>query len=180
MAVWLLFPGFEKMQHENTFLSGFTDASDGSFEYIIQRMADRVCTCRGTFIFSGSGMLRLPHHPFNRLPDPGAPFPSSLSCLSSVSRRPTLASIVAVRAAPPAPCVTAASCPCWRTASMSPSAICVAKLATLMVGRSASPAPASSSVWQTVGPSREPVSERERAAVCDGQLVRTVSAPVLL
>ncbi|CAG11716.1 unnamed protein product [Tetraodon nigroviridis] len=85
--------------------------------------------------------------------------------------------------APPAPCVTAASCPCWRTASMSPSAICVAKLATLMVWRSASPAPASSTVWQTVGPSRAPVSERERAAVCDGQLcavVRTVSAPVLL
>lgn len=53
---------------------------------------------------------------------------------------------------------------------MSPSAICVAKLATLMAWRSASPAPASSTVWQTVGPHREPVSERERAAVCDGQL----------
>lgn len=67
----------------------------------------------------------------------------------SVSRRPTAASIVVVQAAPPALCVTAASCPCWPTASMSPSVICVAKPATPMVWRSASRAPANSTIWLT-------------------------------
>lgn len=71
---------------------------------------------------------------------------------------------------PPVPCVTAASCQCWLTASMSPSAICVAKPATLMVWRSASPAPAGSTVWRTLGPRSEPVSEQERAAVWAAQL----------
>lgn len=76
MAVWLWrlhFHGFAKMQNENAFLSGLTDASDGSFEYIIQRKAERISTCCRTFIFSGFNMLTLPLHPFKRLPDPSAP-----------------------------------------------------------------------------------------------------------
>lgn len=59
-----------KMQNENAFLSGFTDASDSSFEYIIQRRADRISTCWRTFI---SGVLRLRPRPFLRLPDPSVP-----------------------------------------------------------------------------------------------------------
>lgn len=93
-----------------------------------------------------------------------------LSNVFSVSRKPTLAAIVAVLVSPPVPCVTAASCQCWLTASMSPSAICVAKPATLMVWRSASPAPAGSTVWRTLGHCRETVSEHECAAVWATQL----------
>lgn len=106
-----------------------------------------------------------------------------LSNFFSLSRKPTIAAIVAVLVAPPVPCVTAASCQCWLTASMSPSVICVAKPATLMVWRSASPAPAGSTVWRTLEPHREPVIEQERAAVWATQLhvlVRIVSDPVLV
>lgn len=72
MAVWLRRLHFHGFENENAFLSGFPDASDGSFEYIIQRTVDRISTCCRTFIFSGSDMLSLPPHPFNRLPDPSA------------------------------------------------------------------------------------------------------------
>lgn len=65
-----VFMALGKMQNENTFLSGFTDASDGSFEYIIQRSTDRLSTCWRTFI---SGVLRLRPRPFLRLPDPSVP-----------------------------------------------------------------------------------------------------------
>lgn len=95
------------------------------------------------FISRCSDMLKHPSPSFNCLPEPTAPL-LPLSNVSPVSRNPTVASIVAVRAAPPVPCVMAASCPCWRTASMSPLVICVAKPATLMVWRRASPAPAGS------------------------------------
>lgn len=138
-------------------------------------------------------LTHLPPPIFYPLPDltvpllqlllPPLPFSKSVS---SVSRRPTAASIVAAQALLPALSVMVASCPCWRTASMNPSVISVAKPVTPMVWRSASPAPANSAVWLTPMSGREGVSEWECVAACVSvssmcyRLVRIVSTPILL
>ncbi|XP_061754642.1 glutaredoxin domain-containing cysteine-rich protein 2 isoform X1 [Nerophis ophidion] len=65
------------------------------------------------------------------------------------SRKQPDASIATARASPRARCVTAASCPCWPTASTSPSASCAARPATLTAWRGASRAEQSRHVWTT-------------------------------